>query len=93
MVIGNAKVFVDGKFTAASVTLEGNKIVAIGEAVIACDVDSDGKYLVPGFVDVHTHGAMNEDFSDGKPAGMEKMSRYYAKNGVTSFLATTMTLK
>lgn len=93
MIIGNAKVFLEGKFRAASVTIEGDKIVAIGGADVPCDVDAQGKYLVPGFVDVHTHGAMNEDFSDGKADGLLKMSRYYAQNGVTSFLATTMTLK
>lgn len=93
MIIGNAKVYLDGAFRPASVTVEGDKIVSIGEANIPCDVDAEGKYLVPGFVDVHTHGAMNEDFSDGKPEGLLKMSRYYAQNGVTSFLATTMTLK
>ena len=93
MIIGNANVWLDGKFQPASVTVEGDKIVSVGEANIPCDVDAAGKYLVPGFVDVHTHGAMNEDFSDGKSEGLQKMSRYYAQNGVTSFLATTMTLK
>lgn len=93
MIIGNANVFVDGKFRPASVTIEGDKIVSIGEADIPCDVNAEGKFLVPGFVDVHTHGAMNEDFSDGKAEGLPRMSRYYAKSGVTSFLATTMTLK
>ncbi len=36
---------------------------------------------------------MNEDFSDGRPEGLPIMSRHYAAHGVTSFLATTMTLK
>lgn len=93
MIIGNAKVYIDGRFRDASVSVENGKIAAIGQADIPCDVDAGGKYLVPGFVDIHTHGAMNEDFSDGKPDGLTKMSRYYGKNGVTSFLATTMTLK
>lgn len=93
MIIGNAKVFIDNAFQDASVTIENGKIVAIGDANIPCDVDAAGKYLIPGFVDIHTHGAMNEDFSDGKPEGLQKMARYYAANGVTSFLATTMTLK
>ena len=46
--------------------IEKDKIVSIGEPGVPCDVDAEGKYLVTGFVDVHTHGAMNEDFSDGK---------------------------
>lgn len=93
MVIGNANVLIDGKFRKASVTVEGEKIVSIGAADVPCDADAKGMYLVPGFVDIHTHGAMNEDFSDGKAEGLPKMARYYAQNGVTSFLATTMTLK
>lgn len=93
MIIGNAKVFIDGSFREASITVENGKIAAIGDAHIPCDVDAGGKYLISGFVDIHTHGAKNEDFSDGKPEGLQKMSRYYAARGVTSFLATTMTLK
>lgn len=92
MIIGNAKVFLDGKFVSGSVTVKNGMITAIGDEK-TYDVDAKGQYLVPGFVDVHTHGAMGGDFSDGKAEDLEKMSRYYAANGVTSFLATTMTLK
>ena len=93
MVIGNAKVYMDGVFREGSVTVEDGKIVAVGAPELPCDVDAGGKYLVPGFVDIHTHGAVNEDFSDGNGEILSKLSRYYAKKGVTSFLATTMTLK
>ena len=93
MVIGNANVFVKGAFRKASVTVEDGKITYVGAPTKTYDIDAKGMYLVPGFVDIHTHGAKNEDFSDGKRPGITKMSRYYAKNGVTSFVATTMTLK
>lgn len=92
MIIGNAKVFIDGKFVAGSVTVENGIITAIGNES-TYDVDAKGQYLVPGFVEIHSHGAMGGDFSDGKTQDLENISRYYAKNGVTSFLATTMTLK
>lgn len=92
MIIGNAKVFVGGKFIPGSVTVDKGIITAIGNEQ-TFDIDAQGQYLVPGFIDIHTHGAMGGDFSDGIPADLEKMSRYYARNGVTSFLATTMTLK
>ena len=91
MIIGNAKVFADGKFIDAAVTVEQGKIVAVGKAD-AFDVDAKGMYLVPGFLDLHTHGAVNGDFSDGKPEDLPAMSQYYVSQGVTSFLATTMTL-
>ena len=93
MIIGNANVYIDGSFREASVTIQNGKITDVGAADIPCDINAEGKYLVPGFVDIHTHGAMNDDFSDGTAGGLQKMSRYYAAHGVTSFLATTMTLK
>ena len=92
MIIGNAKIFIDGAFVPGSVTLEKGIITAIGNEA-AYDVDAQGQYLVPGFIDVHTHGAMGGDFSDGVAEDLTKLSRYYAANGVTAFLATTMTLK
>jgi len=92
MIIGNAKVFVNGKFVPGSVTVENGIITAVGNES-TYDVDAKGQYLVPGFVEVHSHGAMGGDFSDGMAEDLSKISRYYAQNGVTSFLATTMTLK
>lgn len=52
----------------------------------------EGDFLIPGLIDIHTHGALGEDFSDGSAGGIEKLSRYYAAHGVTSFCATTVTL-
>ena len=93
MIIGNAKVFIEGVFRETSIAVENGIIVGVDVPGASADIDAKGMYLVPGFVDIHTHGAVNEDFSDGKTDGLQKMSRYYASHGVTCFLATTMTLK
>jgi len=50
-----------------------------------------GPYLIPGLIDIHTHGALGRDHSDGSAEKMRGMSIFYAKAGVTSFLATTLT--
>ena len=92
MRIGNALLFVEGKLQAGSLAFEGGVITDIGPAHIPCDLDAGGAILSPGFVDVHTHGARNHDFSDGNPEGLPIMARHYAQHWVTSFLATTMTL-
>lgn len=93
MIIGNAKVFANGSFFDGYVEIENGLIKKVEKGNTDFDVDAKEKYLVPGFIDVHTHGALNEDFSDGNLEGILKMSKHYAKCGVTSFLATTMTLK
>lgn len=92
MLIKNAKVFVGKEFVDADI-LFNKTIEAVGALDGAADLDAQGCYVIPGLVDIHTHGAMGEDFSDGNPAGMQPMADYYAAHGVTSFLATTMTLK
>ena len=55
-------------------------------------VDLDGAYVLPGLVDIHIHGSVGADFSDGDPAGLEQMAAYLAQNGVTSFAPASMTL-
>lgn len=54
--------------------------------------DLNGAYVLPGLVDIHIHGAMGADFSDGDAEGLVRMGRYLAGEGVTSFVPTSMTL-
>ena len=91
MLIKNAKVLIGKAFMEADIQFDGT-VTAIGKIEGPADLDAQGGYVIPGLVDIHTHGAMGEDFSDGNPAGLQPMADYYAAHGVTSFLATTMTL-
>lgn len=54
-------------------------------------VDLRGQTLMPGFVDVHVHGAVGHEAMDGDVAGLRAMARFFASCGVTSFLPTTWT--
>ena len=92
MRIKNAQVFVGKTFIPADIEFD-SKITAVGKLAGEDGFDAAGCYVIPGLVDIHTHGAMGEDFSDGKADKMQVMADYYAAHGVTSFLATTMTLK
>ena len=55
-------------------------------------VDAGGQYVSPGFVDVHIHGYLGQDVSDGSAKGIRTIAEGILHNGVTSFLPTTMTV-
>jgi len=74
---------------------EGGKISSLGlgdEMKIpknARIVDVDGKYLAPGFIDIHLHGGGGADTMDATQEAMEKLSVAHAKGGATSIVPTT----
>jgi len=96
MVIKNGNVFCnDGIFRKTDIEVTCNTISAIGEKLPGTGqeiVDAADHYVVPGLVDVHMHGAMGADFSDGTVDAIRDIAKYQLENGVTSFLGTTMTL-
>lgn len=56
-------------------------------------IDAHGKYVSPGFIDIHIHGSGGKDVMDGELADLKIISEAIAKNGVTAFLPTTMTME
>lgn len=96
MIIKNGIVFCDdGVFRAADLELQGDRIAAINQPAQAAGepgLDAKDCYVVPGLVDIHIHGAMGADFSDGDPEGLRTMAAFLLTQGVTSFLGTSMAL-
>lgn len=93
MLLKNGMIFQpDGTFAPGDMEF-GETITQVGWIDKQADINATDKYIIPGLLDIHTHGALQEDASDGSIEGLEKMSRYYARNGVTSWCPTTMTLK
>lgn len=54
-------------------------------------IDLKGKYISPGFIDIHTHGAMGFDILDATDEAIDNISKYHIKNGVTSYIGTIIT--
>ncbi|MDD5603324.1 MAG: N-acetylglucosamine-6-phosphate deacetylase [Eubacteriales bacterium] len=95
--IRNAMVFdCNGNFNKSDVLFDDKirKIGIIGKSggIDGITIDAAGCLLIPGLIDIHTHGAMGADTCDADIEGLRRMSGFYAANGVTSFCAATMTL-
>ena len=94
MIIKNGNVFQeDGSFRKETLYIRNHRLTEAFEATAEEEViDAEGLMVIPGLVDIHSHGAYGEDFSDGDPEGLKKILRYERQSGITSYCPTSMTL-
>lgn len=89
----NAMIYTEKfRFEKGSFSVENGRFCDVLGEEKSDAVDLNGAYVIPGLIDVHTHGNSGADFSDGDLSGLEKMAAYLAANGVTSFAPASMTL-
>lgn len=93
MIIKGGKVFQeDGSFLEQALYINDHRLV--DKAEYQDDekvIDAEGLLVLPGLVDIHSHGAAGEDFSDGNPEGLKKILQYEKRCGITSYFPTSMT--
>lgn len=94
--IKNGKVILPDGIVENVILAFGNKICGFtDESQIPSDaeiIDANGGFVSPGLIDIHIHGYLGEDTSDGNADGIFKMANGIMKNGVTAFCPTTMTV-
>ena len=103
--VGNKrmKVIINGRFLLPGGLVANHAALLFEETVIGFStetelpaetevIDANGLYVSPGLVDMHIHGYLGEDASDGSAEGIRKIAEGLVKNGVTSFCPTTMTM-
>lgn len=85
-------------FVKTDLLIKDGKIAHIGSCNCDCEsidcesIDCSGKYIIPGLVDIHTHGCGGADACDGTREALDIMSDVQGKAGITSFCATSMTV-
>ena len=91
--IVNGQVYIDRAFQEKTVAIEEGKLRLLPpDAPVSGEVyDAAGKRVVPGFIDIHTHGAVGVDVNGATAAGLEKIGTFFAGNGTTSWLASVLT--
>ena len=92
--IKNARILTEDGVIPGALLCRNGVIEAVGsvpQPVDAEAVDAGGALLAPGFLDLHTHGAVNVDVNDADPEGLVRISRFFASHGVTGWLCSILT--
>lgn len=91
----NGSVLLDGAFVPADLAVEDGKITAITQGHYneknLPELDGSGLRAVPGFLDVHTHGAAGVDVNAADAEGLRTIGRFFASQGVTGWLCSILT--
>lgn len=78
----------------ASIVINGPLIEGVHEKNVevddAIEIDVKGKFITPGFIDIHVHGGGGHDFMDGDESAFLKIAEVHAQYGTTSMLPTTL---
>ena len=84
------RVVSDGGIINGSVYVENGKITAITDEELPFDEENDAKdnYVLPGLIDVHTHGAVGFDYSESDAEGVLNAIRFQVSRGATSVMPT-----
>lgn len=94
MKIQSKRVWVAEDFIPAELEIENGKIIRVlPYDAVPADRDFQDLRIVPGFIDIHCHGAYGFDTNQAEPEGLKKWAAGIVHEGVTSFNATTITEK
>ena len=92
MLIQSKKVWIADQFIPAQIEIDDNKISNIYPYNEKDDfIDYEDKRIVPGFIDIHCHGAYGFDTNDANMQGLRNWTKRITSEGVTSILPTTIT--
>lgn len=95
LLIKNGNVLVNGQVTALDVLVEDGRVVEISKNIShrkdAEVFDAEDNLVLPGFIDMHTHGGAGVDMNNAEVDDILKLCEFFAYQGTTGFLPTLLT--
>ena len=92
MIVKNGLVYQKGEFRKQDVEIRDGKFIKISSAISGDEeINIRGFRMAPGFFEIHTHGAVGVDINGATAEGLEKISCFLAKQGVTNWLCSILT--
>src|SRR4051794_25982358 len=93
---------INGKIVTPFKIIEGGCVLVIGDTIAAVseadieagdamEINAEGKYIAPGFIDIHVHGGGGHDFMDATENAFLKIAETHAQYGTTALLPTALT--
>jgi N-acetylglucosamine-6-phosphate deacetylase len=97
LLLTNAHIISPGvALPSGSILIEDASVLQVGQDLSPADADEvhdlGGAMALPGFIDIHTHGAGGHDFGEGTEEAVREFAKAKLREGVTTFLPTTLTL-
>ena len=92
MRLRSERIVTPGGVVAGDVVVEDGAISSVGGRAVGGDavLDLGGRWLVPGFIDLHVHGGGGFDVNGGAVSDVAGLARFHARHGTTGLLATTV---
>lgn len=95
LLITNGKILVGKEYVSGSLEIIDGVINRIGDFQVDNNelivIDADGQVVIPGFIDIHTHGGNGIDINHASKDDLKNLSKFFASHGVTSFLPAVLT--
>lgn len=94
-IVNGTVVLPDRLLEGGMVEFEGQKIVRVGKqkklSASVEQIDAQGGYITPGFIDIHVHGGAGADFMDGTEQAVRVACEAHVRHGTTTIFPTTTT--
>ena len=88
----NGQVYHDHAFVETALRVTDGKLTLCDTVPAGAEtVDASGMKIVPGFIDIHTHGAVGVDVNGANVEDLQKIGRFFAGNGTTAWLGSILT--